>query len=1211
MVDPLSAAAAAAAATGTAKGIGGVAGRQIIALLGKRTQRIRVARAVSKKAKPEGIVVGWWTLTSWLRAEAVREAVARGDADQLRSALEQLEFTVVDAADLDLAAAAARVVELVRNESLRRETLNDGRVAQTLRLEQTIMTTANEQRALLTAGGDGVAFAGALEKLHPWRAAGARDVAAQWTPFRGLVITVAGARERRVLLEQWAATPPAAMTDPPAEAWCWLACIAGDYGANSAVVEFVTKGVDAGASASYWWARAGLNIGTGKPQDATLAKELWSRSAPKHPLAAAGEAIEKGDYAAAEKSLRSWDAEDPNDQSIKSILQSAAATGRGDFNRAIQIGIEGAADHPEGSGNTLRTAEALISRGHHGLSEHPLGDFARAFELAIQARDSRRTWLGDSVAPILTAVKASALATDIDRAWRLTQALPEGTALPHEARDTRLRRESAILAATMGRFENAHAVVESLDDPFVTHTVAGWKAFADDRLEDAEEAWLQAWDHAPNDTSRLQTASALAPLGTRLPDLDSLPDEYSLAVDHIKTIHEVMSSDDDMSLLRVRASESEQLTVLLAERLVAQGEVADAATVLEAGATRWNHPLMMRMAASRYENAGDYGKAFDVAATALSLGGPTWAGRLETLTIQFNSLESRGETARSLAVVREMATIAPGNLTVRWALVHSLVRAGSIHEAWRALTHKGRPVDPRDPADARTWIGLAAECDDSPDFVQRSLEMMSAWVHEPDVVGVFLIQIYRGLNRHERDVADSDIAELHKATAVFTAAHPENKVFRSYDFDENDVVGSLTTLLRDQATEDPATKDLRKGVGRGELPLGLVVELTSRTYVEACIMTGAGLVFSHLPSAAKAGQAAAAAALRSRVVVDSSAASTLSLLDPAIVDKLIGAFLALETTDSAYRDALGAQQSLNMRSTMTLGWDDKRGRPLISETTEEEADALARRADRVVKLLTRSERRGWPGLKRLSDFSGDGIWLSALDLAMTEQRPFWCDDRALRQMAASEGAETFGTLDLLAALEAADLLDHDLGVAARASLVVGYHVDLDFDADVLTLAAELDSWMPKGAAAALARTHSWLDPVACVRFASTAMARIAATSPAAIAHWTAAVALGLVRITDGNVKGASENLRILLTHQFAEPWLRPDSLSFVMQGIRTAVDELPGTIDPLPAVLAQTHKEIAKKHGSPQAAEFLLMLVASLGDEDRSAAARIILTSET
>ena len=48
-------------------------------------------------------------------------------------------------------------------------------------------------------------------------------------------------------------------------------------------------------------------------------------------------------------------------------------------------------------------------------------------------------------------------------------------------------------------------------------------------------------------------------------------------------------------------------------------------------------------------------------------------------------------------------------------------------------------------------------------------------------------------------------------------------------------------------------------------------------------------------------------------------------------------------------------------------------------------------------------------------------------------------------------------------------------------------------------------------------------------------------------------------------------------------------MAFVMQGIRTAVDELPGTLDPLPAVLAAMYREIAEKHGAPQAAEFLLI----------------------
>ncbi len=1189
-----------AAATSALKGAGTSAGKLVFSALTKRTVRPRVAFAASKIARSEGVVIGWRDLAAWLKDEEVRDAIADGRLDALHQFVRRLGIDEM---------YVARLVDIVRDESLRRMSDGDARVTQTRRLEELVASSELAPRQLLTSGGDELAFANALDKLHPWRSASAQEIAAHWPPLRALVVTLAGERDRAVLLQQWIGTSLSVFEDMPAEGWCWLGSVAADYGAVDASLEYVSRGIHAGAPPSYWWARAGMTAaGAG---DSKRARLTWARSIPKHPLAAAGEALEDEDYSLAEQLLDRWTAEGANEESIKSILQSAAAAGQRDFDRAIAIGMDAAVLHPEGSGNTLRTAEALISRAHYGPTNHALDDLARAYELAIQARDSRRTWRGDSVAPILTAVKASALATNIDQAWRLTQAAPEGTALPHEASDTRLQRESAILAATMGRFDNARSIAEVLNDPFVSYTVEGWKAFAEDRPSDAEQAWLQAWDSAPDDTARLQAAAAIAPLGMRLPNLASLPEDSRLAVERIRTTHEVMSNDDDMSLLRVRATESEELTVLLAERLVAQDDVEDAARVLEGGGNRWSHPLLMRMAAARYESAGNYAKAFEVAGTALSLGGGAWAGRLETLMIQFNALESMGEFTRSLAVARELVTLAPDNITVRWALVHSLVRAGTIEDAWRALRYQGRPLAPRSATDARTWIGLAAECDDSVEFVQHSLEMMTNWLDDPDTTGVFLIQIYRGLSRHDRDIADADIAELHKATEEFTEAHPENEVFWTVSLDETDPLGSLTELLRQQNTQDPAIAEIRAKVECGDLPLGLAAELTNRTYVEACIKTGAGRVYSHIPAAPAATVAkdAATAALDKRVVIDASTAATLSLLDQAVSDRLVGAFLALQTTDSAYRDALSAQQSLNMLSTMTLGWNPEQDRPQITETSLEDAQAFATRGDLVVELMARSERRSWPGLKRYTELASDGAWLSALDLAASEGLAFWCDDRSLRQLAGCDGVPTFGTVDLLEALEATNRLNTELGSTLRGTLVSAYHVDLDFDLRVMTHAAELDGWRAKGAAAALTRRHSWADAVACVQFASAAIDKIADVDPLAIAHWTAAAGLGLVRITDGDIKGADGNLEILLTHLFAQPWLRPDTLPFVMQGIRTALEDLPGTTNPLSTVLEKTYARTALKHGAPQAAEFIVMLVAQLDEEDRVTAARVILTT--
>ena len=438
--------------------------------------------------------------------------------------------------------------------------------------------------------------------------------------------------------------------------------------------------------------------------------------------------------------------------------------------------------------------------------------------------------------------------------------------------------------------------------------------------------------------------------------------------------------------------------------------------------------------------------------------------------------------------------------------------------------------------------------------------------------------------------------------------HCISKIFRAIPIDENNPLASLGEVLELAAHEDPAVVDLRERVGRAELPLGMLTEIAGLTYVELVIKTGAGLVFSHWPPAAEAERASARAAVGSRVVIDPTAASTLSQLDPAVADALVGAFLGLETTDSAYRDALGAQQSLRLLPTMRLGWNPDLATPVVTQVPIEEAEAFARRADFVVALLSRSERRGWPALRHFTEFSGDGGWLSALDLAVVEQRPFWCDDRVMRQLATSVGVQSFGTVDLIGALERVGRLSASLGSSTRANLIAGYHVDLPFNHAEVSHAAELANWMPRGAAAALARPYSWGNLQACLSVVDEAISRIALAHPEGIAGWTAAAAIGLVRIA-GGAEGASDNLKILLTRQFGQRWLGPHTLPFVLQGIRAGAAELPGTVDPLEEVLRAMYDGLAARHGAPSAAEFLLRLVGNLDDTDKGSAARAILTS--
>lgn len=209
----------------------------------------------------------------------------------------------------------------------------------------------------------------------------------------------------------------------------------------------------------------------------------------------------------------------------------------------------------------------------------------------------------------------------------------------------------------------------------------------------------------------------------------------------------------------------------------------------------------------------------------------------------------------------------------------------------------------------------------------------------------------------------------------------------------------------------------------------------------------------------------------------------------------------------------------------------------------------------------------------------------------------------------SKGVPTFGTVDLLAALEIAGQIKKPLATVIRAQLVAAYHVDLGFDADAFTLAAQLESWEPKGAAAALTRISTWGKPSDCVDFGLEALRHAALTSPTGISRWTGAVAIGMVRIVGGDTVAASKNLALLLRRLLVQPWFRPDTFLFVLEGLRLGVADLPGTEDPLRSVLVDLYSRMVDKLGPPDAAEGLLKLVQHLAEADRWIAANIILTA--
>jgi tetratricopeptide (TPR) repeat protein len=1197
-------------------GAGAVSG-PLKSLLSKRLVRLRVSWASARHAKKERIGVSTLAIHNWLHREDVQSQLAVGTSTAVQSAIQNLAWRLTG--DEDKRQRDAEVLlGLILREYLRVQPPQDAVVLANdwthSKIEsdgtQTRAAVSNQTGILLDALSGPNAFERDLAKLHPWRRREAVDIAQTWPAFRGFVHTICSASSPGSVLKQWAASHPIGFTEATAEAWCWFGLIASDYGQPEASHTFITRGIDAGASHSnYWWARTALNF-AGEQGNHLQAREAIDRSEPIHPLGAAMRLMLDNDLAGGEKALHLWEPTNVNDIIIRKLLLSQCAQGQGDLNRAIAIALEACSNNPEASGPMLRAAEMLISRGLFGSSDNPLADFARAHTLAVSARDGRRTWKGDSVAGILVAIKASVLGNETEQAWRHTQRGPDGMATAEEARDPRLRQETAMLAACMSKFDLALKVAAEIDNPYTTAWVRAFSAHSEDNDDLAESEWMKAWDLGKDDYERLQAANALAPLGGSLPDLTDLATRHPHAVERINIIHRAMCAPGDrLTILRARAHEAEILSVLLAEQLWAAGRYSEAARSLETGAQRWNSPLLQKMAASRYIQAGEHSKAVEATHSALAMAGTNWHDELDVLRLRLDALEAQELHHDSLRTVRRMIMLAPDNQNVRWALIHCLVRSGDGEGAWAALTRPGEPIQPRDLQDARVWISLASVHDKTPLFVSRSLEVMRQFPDDAEFLGGVLAQIYFGLSNNKGEVSETDLAALHAATASFTESHPKSTTFRVIPVGPDDQpLAPLEKELRDRAG-NKELMELERQLQDGELPLGFAAEATGGSYTEIALKRGAGLVYSHNPAQEDQSRLAITDALGGSVAIDTTAAVSLSLLDPQLAHQLTGVFASLETTDVAFRDAQRAQQMLSFRSTMSATWNEAQQRLVPSVISEQEADRAAERANRTVEILHACKRTAWTSPRHVGDLQMKGVWLSTLDQAIDARTAFWSDDMLLRLVGLEYGLKSFGTVDLIRELVRAQRIQPELGRLAEATLLANFHVDLGFNLEVMRLGAELTAWEGAGVAAALTRPSTWETPRQVADFLHEALSKVAQNSPTALQTWVQCSATGVMRIV-ADAGHASWNLRFLLRDMFPHPWMRPDVLPFAVRGIRAANNgsHLEAD-DPLQPVLTGLHQQFVKDHGPAAAAEFLLMWVQHLEPADRQTAARIILTS--
>jgi hypothetical protein len=1153
-----------------------------------------------------GITVPKGKLRHWLGTAETKQLLSKGSAASLEEAQISLARLLFGGDDPSQLQVAGEVLRLILFHLLK-----------ALQPTQAMATSAQwlldaevDTRQAVTAGTQEILdvlttdqqFESSLATLPQLYQEAAHQLIESWPRIKTVVADLTAASNRRAVLEQWHESRPDWFADIPIAGRTWLACVSSAYGADAAAVELFDEALAQGAFPRTYWLTRAAHVQAGI--DRARAIERLGDIKDQHPYANGLFLALTDSFDAAVDALSAWTPETPDDSAQKAVLRIQLEAARGDISLAIAIAEE-AAEATGSTGAMVLAAQYLAIRAVKRGSGHPLADAQRALSWARRARDARRRWLGDSTDAIVIGARVAQMIGATEEAWRLTRPAPEGEASDVEASHPKVRREAALAAAIAGRFITAQELVAQSDDAYATAAVAAIVAEMQGDQHAARAGWRQAWEAAVDDNERLQAARGIAEVGGTLPDLSTLQG-YDDAIAELRLIESVLSSDDRRTRLRANAHKSKLLLIRLAEDLSADGDLAEAAQLLFEAGERDGDARLLSMAASRFRDAGLLDAARRAATRAISTGGTGWPGLtlMQKFLVEVNSAEGNWHLAVDAA--RNLVALDGTNVDALWALTRCLVNRGDTEEAWKTLSSRGAPLDPRTRDEAVVWVGLHARFATRSRYISQALKLMQRWPDDEALLAAFLQSLHTSTRADDDALAEADAQQLLSATEDFLARFPGSQYFRSVPMGPpEDPLAPFAEGLRRQYEQ---THAVFERVSRGELPLGVLSTISGRSLTEASLRRAAGGVIAFTPGSAELEAEAAAAALNGRVVVDQTAVHSLALLDDTERDALRGSFTSIVTTDDAYKDALVGRDALTQESSLSIGWDPVSERPSISSISEQDARALAARAETVVGLMSSIVRRPRPKSQQMPQLAPvDADWMSALDLAAAEGLPYWSDDAAQRVLARTLGVPTFSTASLLRALVIHSRMTAGDEKIALATYLNNFYAQVPFVADLYRLAASQDNWRARGVASALTRLSAWQDTEETVQFSIEAMQRIAPQDLNEAGAWADAAATGLIKIA-GDFVSAQSNLALFLVRLLEESWIGPTQFAVGVRGVRAAVKRETGAIeDPLPDALSRRYATWLRDTDHATASMLLMSIISACPEADQGLAARTVL----
>jgi tetratricopeptide (TPR) repeat protein len=979
----------------------------------------------------------------------------------------------------------------------------------------------------------------------------------------------------------------------PAEVLTWMAELSADFGRSHQAALLIDEALVQGATpAVYWQIRRELLVA---PEDGEAQKARLEPYANSHPLAQALLALLSGSPGAGLDHLDRWSADGASAGAFKTAVRCQLLAANQDVDSAVAL-ARTALMEEQVSGPAQLAAGYLHDRGQLRTSARHFADLEASMILALQARDAIRAWKGRSHGAVVIAIKAALALGNSGRAWELSQPEPDGEATREEASHSSVRGLVLILAAESRSYEEfQRALADAGDSPERLEA----EALAAGRKGDDQTAldlWKKAASRATHAAAQYRIGFQIAIRGVVPDTLDALTGEHEDQAAELKLIAEAFAEvPGQLEAMRARARRSRTLAFALVTYFAQREDIESVASTAAATAAQLSDPDLWALAASEYSKAKNFGAAAEAARNGLRVARTSWGNQDMLHATLIEALMSQGHWSEATDAAADMLSQNPKNIDAVWALTFCQLKLGQRGDAWSTYSSFGGQPLPRNEHEASIRIELWRLFQNSEDSLDTLFKILDDWRDSKPVrtAGAYALLFFP-------DASPAAIERIRTRLAELLASLED--VFVPQNVDLQNPKATLDAFVAQLPDTD--TSEIDQQVQDGTLPFGMAASVHHKSYAETLVCR-TGAAFTGDPSTYQHEIEVARATRSNRAIIDVTAALSLSLLDEALGDQLLG-YVGSATGDLQQRlDAMRATESLSHRSTMTVGRSSD-GTAQLHLISDDEAETRFERATRLQERLESVmcvERTNPTNLPGLQTEDHTHAWLTTLDMALDEPLiPLWCDDLRVRQFAATQGISSFGTSALIEAMRIDAILTDELATALQAILITHHQVGLSFRRDWLDAAAELEGWRAKGSASFVRWAPPTTNPDAIVGFVFDALDRIS-DDPQSVTAWINAASRWLIRL---NSDSAESNLVLFLQKTLNRSWISAAQIPFVLYGVREAAESAELT-DPFEAAITGHYRDLMAQAGPVLASRYVMGLVSLADQDDQSTANRIIL----